>query len=106
MAKLYITELSAATMAGLNGSPTLSYPIPAPKVPPVAEQNLAIGGTSVPSAAFNAATRFIMVNCDTACCLAWGAAPTAVNTAQRMSANETRFYGVTAGQKLAVIAAV
>ena len=30
-------------------------------------------------------------------------APVAVNTAQRMAANETRFYGVVPGQKVAVI---
>ena len=102
MSTLYITEFADATMAGLI-SPSPLFPIPAPMTPPVAEQNVTIGMSSTQSAAFNAETTFIMVNCDAACSLAFGADPTAVATAQRMGANETRFYGVVPGQKLAVI---
>lgn len=101
MAVLYITEFANAAMAGLvNVTP--SFPLPAPLVPGVVEQHVAIGGGSVASAAFDPTTTFVMVNCDVACSLAWGANPTAVTTAQRMGANETRFYGVPAGSNLKV----
>ena len=103
MATLYVTEFAAGTVAGLVGSVTTEFPVPAPMTPPVAEQHIAIGAGSLPSAAFNADTAFVMVNCDATCSLAWGAAPVAVATAQRMAANETRFYGVVPGQKVAVI---
>ena len=103
MATLYITECNKQAMGGLAPSVSNAFPVSAPQMPPVAEQAIAIGGTSTQSAAFNAATSFVMVSCDVTCSLAWGTNPTAVATAQRMYANETRFYGVTAGQKLAVI---
>ena len=104
MAVLYITEFSNGTVAPLLGDVTLDYPIPAPMTPPVAEQNVPFTGTSVQSDPFNDATTFIMVNTDAACSLAFGADPTAVVTAQRLAANETRFYGVTPGELVAVIA--
>lgn len=93
MATLYITEFAVMSLAAM-----------APQTPPVAEQDVAIGGSSVASNPFNASTRFIMVNCDAACSLAFGSAPVAVTTAHRMAANETRFYGVQPGQEVAVIA--
>jgi hypothetical protein len=104
MAVLYITEFSSSTMAGLTNTSTPSYPIPAPMTPPVAEQHVAIGAMSAPSAAFNAATNFVMIETDAICSLAFGASPVAVTTAHRMAANEVRFYGVVPGQAVAVIA--
>ena len=104
MATLYITEFANAAMGGLIG-PTSSAPLAAPLTPPVAEQSVGIGGSSNASLAFNAFTTFVMVNCDTACSLAWGPVsepPVAVTTAQRMGPNETRFYGVPKGQNYAV----
>ena len=92
MATLYITEFQSPSQNFL-----------APQTPPVAEQHVAISGSSTQSAAFNALTTFVMVETDAICSLAWGADPTAVTTAQRMNANEVRFYGVVPGQKLAVI---
>jgi|SRR6267154_2354170 len=98
MATLYITELKSIIFAG-------NQAVLAPASNTItAEQDVAIGGSSVQSAAFAATTNFVMVNCDSACSLAWGANPTAVTTAHRLGANETRFYGVIPGQKLAVIA--
>ena len=46
-----------------------------------------------------------MINTDQPCSVAWGTAPVAVATAQRLGANETRFYGVPPGGgfKVAVI---
>lgn len=106
MATLYITEYANAAMAGL-ANPTASFPLPAPLVTDGGiEQHVAIGGSSTASAAFDPTTTFVMINCDAACSLAWGLTPVALVTAQRMGANETRFYGVPKGMsfKVAVIA--
>lgn len=101
MATLYITECAYIATTAFAGDVAQ-----APSMPPIAEQHLTIN-TTVASAAFNAATRFIMVNADAACSLAFsadGTDPTAVVTAHRMGANETRFYGVNPGGKIAVVA--
>lgn len=100
MATLYITEFSHIAPTATPGGETA----PAPVAAGVAEQSMAITAGSTPSAAFNAKTFFVMIHTDAICSLAFGAAPTAVTTAHRMAANETRFYGVTPGQKVAVIA--
>jgi hypothetical protein len=97
MATLYITEYNDAP-ATKNG-----VVIPSGSEPNVAEQAVPITGVSAVSAVFGPQTSFIMVNTDTTCSLAFGSSPTAVTTAHRMSANETRFYGVVSGQRLAVI---
>lgn len=74
-----------------------------PQTPPIAEQQVAITAGSVASAAFNSATKFILVHTDAICSIAFGASPTAVATAARMAAGETRRYAVVPGQKIAVI---
>lgn len=104
MASLYITEYANLAQSGSVNAP-MQFPLAAPASPSIADQKLAIGVTSVQSAAFNKSTSFIMVNCDTACSIAISADPTAAATAHRMGANETRFYGVPVGRdyKLAVI---
>lgn len=98
MATLYITELS-----GLSFDPH-GNDVMAPAMPPLVEQTLGISGSSQVSNPFSPSTRYVMLNCDSVCSLAWGTNPTAAVTAQRMGANETRFYGVIPGQQVAVIA--
>lgn len=104
MAYLTITEVEEVTFTLVNGQVVM-----APKMPPITEQTLPIAGVSAPCAAFDKRTRYVMLNCDTACGLAWslpGAAdPVAINNKHRMSANADRFCGVTPGGKLAVITA-
>lgn len=104
MATLYITEFALLPQLDAGGNIVAQIPL----APGIAEQSVAIGGTSAQSSAFNTATKFVMLNADSVCSLAWGANPTAVVTAQRLSSNETRWYGVAqlAGVpiKLAVIA--
>lgn len=100
---LFITECSGGANTGSVGL------LEAILMPPLAEQHVQIGGASVTSAAFQANTTTLIVNCDVACCLAWGntATPPVANAnSQRMSAGETRHYGVPKGQGyyLAVIA--
>lgn len=77
--------------------------IPVGKEPAVAEQVLEIG-SAVASAAFNESTRLIRVHAEAACCLLFGAAPTAVTTKKRMGAGATEYFGIVPGQKVSVIA--
>ena len=101
MAILTVTEIATLGQTLVDGQL-----VSAPQLPGIAEQQVSIGGGSLASAAFNKATRFVMINCDTACCLAWtvdATVPTAIVGYQRMGANETRFISVTPGGKLAVI---
>lgn len=89
MATLYVTEYNALTFDNFGRV------VAAPVNPPIAEQAVAIvNGSSVQSAPFTSQTLFVMLNCDVACSLAWGANPIATKSAQRMAQNETRFYGV------------
>jgi hypothetical protein len=103
MATLYITEFSRTTVTGVTG-PASQTSTPAPLVPPVAEQAIALSGASAASAAFQNDTTLVMVSTDAPCCLAWGLDPTAVAGSQRMAANETRFYGVPKGEGLKLAA--
>lgn len=98
MAVLYITEFShnAVQLGGQVGFL---------EQPPLAEQNVAIGVGSVQSAALNASTNYVELHTDAICSIKIGTNPTAVATAARMAAGETRRYGVPAGTsfKVAVI---
>ena len=97
MASLYVTEYS------LNGW-VQTPPITAPPLQSIqADYEVAIGAGSTQSPAFQANTYVIQINCDAACSIAYGSNPTAVPTAHRLAANETRFYLVSPGNKLAVI---
>lgn len=99
MAVLYITEYAEMQIgpAGRSGQ--------MPMDPPLAEQTVAIGGSSTASAAFNAATRFVRLHTDAICSIEFGTAPTATATTGRMAANQTEYRGVPLGQsfKVAVI---
>lgn len=99
MAVLFITEY-----AGL-ASPSQGQLGQMPLEPPLAEQTVAIGGGSLPSAAFNAKTKFVRLHCDAICSVEFGTAPTASNLTGRMAANQTEYRGVPLGAsyKVAVI---
>lgn len=71
--------------------------------PAIATQTVAIGGTSTQSAAFNARTKFIRVHCDAICSVSFGTSPTATTSTPRLAANQTEFFGVVPGHKVAVI---
>ena len=73
--------------------------------PAVAAQSLAVGGGSVASNAFNVRCRYIRVQTDVRCSLDFGAAPTATATSCTLAAGATEYFAVTAGHKVAVIAA-
>jgi hypothetical protein len=104
MAVLYITEYAQLMPSPVGGQGQM------PMEPPLAEQTVAIGGSSTASNAFNASTRFIRVHSDAICAVEVGATPTATVASGgagsgRMAANQTEYRGVPIGQsyKIAVI---
>ena len=96
MAVLYITEFNAIGGGG-------NFPVGGAYQPPVAEQTVAIGGSSANSNAFNSNTLFVRLHADAICSIEFGAAPTASTTTARMAANQTEYFNVVPGQKVAVI---
>lgn len=77
-------------------------------LPPLAEQNLTVGGTSTQSAALNADTRIVRLCSDVACRVAFGANPTATVTSIPLTAGGVEYMGIpryTPAMKLAVISA-
>lgn len=97
MATLYITEYAKPAFTALGTISAAALPTI------VAEQTVAISGSSAASAAFSAATRFVRIHTDAICSISYGAAPTAVTTQARLPADATEYFGVNAGDKVAVI---
>ena len=77
--------------------------IPAGQEPSITVQKIAIGAGSVQSAAFSARTTLIAVNVDAPCSIAFGPNPTATAGSMRIPQDGTMFFGVTPGDRLAVI---
>jgi hypothetical protein len=109
MAVLYITEY--------NQNRADPFGPQAADEPPVAEQTLAIGGSSVASAAFNPATNLVRLQADETCAISFGTSPTAQTASgtetgnsavgtQRIAAGVTEFKNIKPGLslKVAVIA--
>lgn len=98
MATLQVTELKNVKF--VSGSA-----LPIAVLPSVAEQTVAISGTSAASSAFNTATRFIRVSTDTAChILVSSGTPTATTSKTMLAAGAVEYFAVTAGHSIAVIA--
>lgn len=91
MATLYITEYQSLDQHGL------------PIDPPLAEQTVAIGGTSTQSSAFNANTRYLRLHTDAICSVLVGSNPTATAAKKRMADESTEWVQVAGGHKIAVI---
>jgi|SRR6185369_8299318 len=96
---LFVTEYAeAGTLAGSG--------VPVGFAPPITNNNISIASGSVASNAFNANTRMIRVHNDATNAAVWikiGAAPTAaVTTDARMVANQTEYFQVNPGHKIAV----
>lgn len=90
MAVLFITEY-----ADVRGAAAFE--------PRQADQTVAIGGSSVQSAAFNATTRFIRVHADVICSVDIGLSPTATAVKTRFAAGQTEYFYVYPGHRIAVI---
>ncbi len=92
------------TISEYPGGPPLSSQVP--QHPPITRQSLSIGGSSLPSQAFNEATKMIRMWTDTKCAFrieAPGVNPVALITDDGMSAGQTEFANVFPGAKIAVI---
>lgn len=97
MAKLYITEFKDYQRDGAVGMGLA-------KLPAITTQVLTISGSNAKSAALNANTRFVRVHTDAICHITAGDDPTATTGDARLAADQTEYFGVVPGQKLAVIA--
>lgn len=97
MAVLYVTEFSTPTFT--------PGPATFPALPSNAAQTVSITAGSVASSAFNANTTLVRLATDAICSVAFGTAPTASATTQRMAAGQTEYFHVPQGQsyKVAVI---
>jgi len=99
MATLYITEYERVPVAA-GGSVAMGAE------PAQASQTVAIGGGTTQSAAFGPTTQYIRVHSDAICSIAFGANPTATAVLTRMAANQTEYFHVQPGHKVAVISNV
>jgi hypothetical protein len=97
MATLYIAEY-ANLAETVRGAP------PVAQAPAIAHQTVAITAGTLQSAAFDASTRFIRVHTDAICSIKIDSNPTATTSTARLAADQTEYFGVTAGHKVAVIA--
>lgn len=72
--------------------------------PPLAEQTIAIGGSSTQCTnAFNAKTAMIRLKTDSICSIAIGTNPTATTANMRMGAEDVEYFSVSPNMKIAVI---
>jgi len=95
MGKLYITEYSeAAIMPG-------GVPVGAE---PGTEQTPVTYTTTTQSSAFGAKTKFVRIHTDSICSILFGADPTATTSSKRLSADQTEYFAVTPGHKVAAVA--
>ena len=95
MATLYIEEFSAGNAPGV--------PLPVGRQPAATTQTVSIGGVSAQSAAFGSTTRFVRLHTDAICSYLFGSNPTATTSKPRMAANQTEYFAVEPGAKVAVI---
>lgn len=98
MANLNITEYSGILAYWTTASAQMVVQ------PSVTVQNVAIAGASAQSAAFNANTNIIRINTDAICAVLVGSSPTALTSSTRLVVGQTEYFGVKAGDKIAVIA--
>lgn len=96
MATLYISEYSEA---GIKGPGML----PVAAEPGATTQTVSIGGASAQSSAFGSTTRFVRIHTDAICSVAFGSNPTATTSKARLAANQTEYFAVRPGDKVAVI---
>lgn len=99
MGTLYITEYERIPV-GAGGAVAMGAE------PAQAYQTVTIGGASQPSNAFGPTTQYIRAHSDAICSLSFGAAPTATPLLTRMAANQTEYFAVRSGDKVAVISNV
>ncbi len=98
-ATLYISEFPNGVTP--VGSLVSTY---TPPQPSIADQTVAISGTSAASAAFNAKTHVVALVCDEGCSVSFtGASPTATTSNFLLQQGVTYLFGVAPGGKVAAI---
>jgi len=75
----------------------------AAQCPPHAEQKVDFTAGATQSTAFNVRTRFVRLHAEAICSVTFGTNPTASAASMRMTAGQTEYFGVNAGDKLSVI---
>ena len=96
MPTLYISEYAVL------GS-TQSGALPVAPEPALAVQTVAIGGASAVSQPFSVQTRYVRLHSDAICSRLFGKAPTATVASPRMAADQTEYFAVNPGDRVAVI---
>lgn len=98
MATIYISEFTSI------GGAVPSANTQAAKQPCITDQApIVTSGSSQQSAAFNAQTSLVRIHTDGIMSFAFGQNPTASTSSARMTSNQTEYFSVVAGQKVAVI---
>jgi hypothetical protein len=97
MPKLYITEYSKI------GSDRVNRLVQTGENPPVASQTVSFSSSSAQSSPFNFKTSLIRVHTDSICSIEIGENPVATVNSLRMAANQTEYFSVPNGYKIAVI---
>lgn len=96
MAYLYITELNN------QGVDAKGHTAPIARMPAIAEQALAISGTSAASSAFNASTTMVRLESDVVCSVTFAGTPVATTSMMRLAADSPEYFSVPQGQSLKV----
>ena len=96
MPTLYISEYAVL------GS-TQSGALPVAPDPALAGQTVAIGGTSAVSQPFSGQTRYVRLHSDAICSRLFGKSPTATAASPRMAVDQTEYFAVNPGDRVAVI---
>lgn len=97
MAKVYITEYQSAQIwMGQGVSIAMGPEL-------VNQSPITSSGSSQSSSAFGANTNMIRVHTDGIISISIGTSPTASTSTARMAANQTEYFGVVPGHKLALI---
>ena len=97
MANLFVTEFDQAHIQAGVATPVANV------MQQVEQTPIAIAGASAQSAAFGANTRLVRVHAGAICSIAFGANPTATTNNMRLSADQTEYFAVVPGLKVAVI---
>jgi hypothetical protein len=72
-------------------------------IEPGIRQQVAIGGSSAQSSAFDQSTMLVRVHADAPARIEFGVNPTAAATSMRIAAGASEYFGVRPGHKVAVI---
>lgn len=101
MASLYISEYASLASDERNRISLLQCV----QEPAITTQKLTIGAASVSSLPFSSTTKIIRVHTDAICSVVVtnSGTPVATSSNKRMAANQTEYFGVEPGARIAVI---